>query len=200
MDSIDELTDIFTKFPGTGPRQARRFVMYLLRQSEGFRQDFSRRVTDLSGSVSQCQTCMRFYAKKKSSSTLDCALCENDHRQRDQLLIVAQDSDVGAIEGTSLYSGLYFVLGSTTLLNTDDFKVPREEYFKKRLALYPLEELILALPASTEGDLTADTVRLLTQKLLPEVKITTLGRGLSTGSELEYADPATIKFALERRM
>lgn len=199
MDPIERLIALFQRFPGIGPRQAQRFVQYLLRSSPSLRRELVDSVQSLGGTVHQCAECMRYFTGKEKT----CAICSNHERDPQYLAVVASDADLAALEHSGTYRGRYFVMGGTISLSSDKTSGLR---IKELLAGMPgrvkggLQEIILAFPANPEGDATANRVR---EELtsLPKIsfKITTLGRGLSTGSELEYADPETIKSALESR-
>jgi recombination protein RecR len=132
-----------------------------------------------------------------------CGICENLERDAKVLAIVASDADLLALERSGTYSGQYFVLGGTISLASEKMSGLR---LKQLLDSIPdrvvsgLCEIILAFPANPEGDATAIRVREEIQKdPFVELQITSLGRGLSTGSELEYADPDTLKSALDNR-
>ncbi len=199
MDPIERLINLFQRFPGIGPRQAQRFVQYLLRSSPTLRRELVESVQSLGGAVHQCAECMRYFTGKEKV----CGICTNHERDSQYLAVVASDADLAALEHSGTYRGLYFVLGGTISLASDKTTGLR---IRELLAGIPrrvengLSEVILAFPANPEGDATAVRVR---EDLmdLPNIslKVTTLGRGLSTGSELEYADPETIKSALESR-
>ena len=199
MDTIERLTTLFQKFPGIGPRQAQRFVQYLLRSSPSLRHELVDAVQSLGGSVKQCGQCMRF----SSSDGKVCSMCSNPQRNPKLLAIVATDADIAALERGGSYRGFYFVLGGTISLASEKTNTLRIKQLLESMSnriKTGLEEIILAFPANPEGDATAVQVR---EKLLEvensNLTITSLGRGLSTGSELEYADPETIKSALESR-
>src|SRR3989344_5300084 len=185
-DPIERLTEIFEKFPGIGPRQAGRFVQFLLRSSPSTRRELIDAVQHLGGSVHQCQDCMRYHA----GSTKLCSICSNPERDKKQLAVVASDADLAALERSGTYRGQYFVLGGTISLASEKMSGLR---VSQLLASLPkrlesgLSEIILAFPANPEGDATAIRLRENFSECEPMLTITTLGRGLSTGSELEYA-------------
>ncbi len=199
MDTIERLIAIFQKFPGIGPRQAQRFVQFLLRSSPSMRRELIELLQSLGGAVKQCAQCMRF----SSSSGKTCSMCSNPERNQKLLAVVAVDADISALERGGTYRGLYFVLGGTISLaseKTNNLRIKQLFDSLPQRIHAGLEEVILAFPANPEGDATAIQVReKLTEVLSPLLTITALGRGLSTGSELEYADPETIKSALESR-
>ncbi|OGG73549.1 hypothetical protein A3A40_00040 [Candidatus Kaiserbacteria bacterium RIFCSPLOWO2_01_FULL_54_20] len=196
-DPIETLTSLFEKFPGIGPRQAGRFVQFLLRSPASVRRELAEAVQALSASVHQCIECMRFHSEKGKA----CGICSNKNREASLLAVVASDADLTALERSGTYSGHYFVLGGTISLASEKASGLR---VKQLLDSVParvkngMNEVILAFPATPEGDATATHVR---EKLaeIPTITVSSLGRGLSTGSELEYADPETIKSALESR-
>lgn len=198
MDPIEKLVAHFEEFPGIGPRQAARFVQYLLRSAPAARRELSDAIRELSGSVHQCPECMRYHSGDKKV----CATCADKVRDRGVLAIVASDTDRAALEQSGTYRGMYFVLGGTVSLATERASGLR---IKQLLDSLParieggLTEIVLAFPANPEGDATADRLREELGRAAPDVHVTALGRGLSTGSELEYADPETLKSALENR-
>lgn len=196
MDAIERLTRLFERFPGIGPRQAGRFVAYLLRSSPSMRKELVDSIQQLGSGVKQCKSCMRYYAGEGKS----CSICANPERDASSIAIVASDSDLVALERSGTYKGKYFVLGGTISLVSDRTSGLRLKEFEATLKeRSELEEAILAFPANPEGDATAIRVREEIAALAPALRVTALGRGLSTGSELEYADPETIKSAFESR-
>src|SRR4051812_11843863 len=93
-DGIDRLTELFEKFPGIGPRQAGRFVQYLLRTSPGLRRELAKAIEELGASVKQCPSCYRFSAQRSKL----CDICANPSRDRSTLAVVASDADLSALE------------------------------------------------------------------------------------------------------
>jgi len=196
MDTIHKLQELFARFPGIGPRQAGRFVQYILRSSPSFRRELADAIARLGDEVKRCADCQRFFA---GTRTL-CGICGNTQRDQSLLMVVAQETDIDAIERADTYRGHYFILGGTMMLGQDTQPHLREaellSTIKKRVAS-GLTEVILALPANPEGDTTAAHLK---EKIAPLIgTISILGRGLSTGSELEYADVNTIRAALQGR-
>ncbi len=203
MSPIDRLSALFEKFPGIGPRQARRFVQYLLVVSPAIRQEIAEQIKALGTQTAQCKKCYRWYTKDGNAQ--ECQVCADAHREQSFLFVVEKDADIDNVERSD-YKGLYFVLGGAIPLAAEEPEkhVRIRELLKRAEAdakAGTLKELILGLSATTEGDHTRE---ILAEKLRPlsethHFKISSLGRGLSTGSELEYADPDTISSALSSR-
>lgn len=192
MDPLSSLSSLFERFPGIGPRQAFRFVQYLLRHP-GARRELIESLQSLGSSVHQCPECRRFHA---SAQPL-CGLCVNPNRDETLLAVVASDADVLALERSGTYSGRYFVLGGTVSLASEKASHLRLDELTALQKKKKFTEIILAFPANPEGDATATKTR---EELADSgASVTTLGRGLSTGSELEYADAETLKTALQNR-
>ena len=199
MDAIERLSALFEKFPGIGPRQAGRFVHYLLRSSPGLRDDLAKAIAALGKQVKQCSECRRHHDGARAA----CERCESENRDRALLMLVATDADADAIERSHTYNGTYFILGGTIALGNERNPRIREGDLVKCLEKrsHELREIIFAFPANIEGDTTTAYIRDFIRPLIKEgqIFISTLGRGLSTGAELEYADSDTIKNALKNR-
>lgn len=206
MDAlIRELTEQFKRFPGIGERQAKRFVYFLLYQSPAYTESLIRKINELKKNVLQCKECMRFYTKKDSGKNI-CSICSDQSKDKTVLLVVEKDVDMEALERSKIYQGTYFVLGG--LIPIIEKKLPSyvryTELMKKiedKVSTNELEEIVLGFSMNPSGEFTDRYIRSQLEKLLDpnKVKITSLGRGLSTGSELEYADSETLKYALENR-
>lgn len=198
MDPIARLSALFERFPGIGPRQAARFVQYLLRSSPAIKKEFIEALRELGGSVRQCSECMRYF----SGDDKRCGLCANGNRDTSLLAVVVNDADILALERSGTYSGHYFVLGGTISLTSEKANGLRLTELKalvEKRSKEGLREIILALPANPEGDATALRLKEELESAPKGISITVLGRGLSTGSELEYADSDTLKSAFESR-
>lgn len=196
MDRIEELTQAFTRFPGIGPRQAKRFVFHLLAAPHADRLKLSELIGVIGKDVRQCPECLRF---ANGSGPL-CNYCGDTGRDDTLLMLVEKDQDLAAIERAGTYKGRYFVLGGVLTLSGKGAIREKElvKAVEKRLA-GGLRELVLALSATAEGEHTSDYVRELLLPYRSQVRISLLGRGLATGSELEYSDAETLRAALSNR-
>lgn len=199
MDPISKLTEYFKEFPGIGPRQAKRFVYFLLTKNPSYLEEISRLILSIKKSIRVCPSCFRFYQDENKSS---CSICSNQNRDQKQLMIVSRDIDFEAIEKSKFYNGYYFVLGGTIpILDKEPEKRVRLNELYNKLNNSSFEEIILSLNANAEGEHTADFIKDYLKTKFPDrnLTISVLGRGLSTGTELEYSDSDTIKNALKNR-
>ncbi len=196
MDRIEELTRAFERFPGIGPRQARRFVFHLLGSAVGDRNKIAELIKTIAENVRQCPSCMRY----ANGAGPVCNFCADTSRSDTELLVVEKDQDLSALERAGSYRGRYFVLGGVLTLSGKG-TIREKELLRRVEAQLPkgLSEIILALSATSEGENTIDHLRQLLHPYREQVKLTVLGRGLATGSELEYADAETLSGALVNR-
>ena len=204
MSNLDKLITYFEKFPGIGGRQARRFAFHILTLPREDVSELSSLIANLQSTVTECDGCHRFFAPQSPTHTL-CKICADSTRDVTKLAIVERDSDITTIERAGMYDGLYFVLGGTVpLLESKETGKLRGGTLKSlveaRLA-EGLEEIILAFSVNPDGENTGRFVESLLKELpgTEQLRRSYLGRGLSTGSELEYADPETIKNAFANR-
>ncbi|MFZ2969936.1 MAG: recombination mediator RecR [Minisyncoccia bacterium] len=189
---LQNLIDEFSKLPGIGPRTAARFAFNLLRRSEKDLELLSNAIIRLKQETKICINCFNI-----SDSEL-CEYCSSSKRDRSTICIVEEAINIPAIEKTRQYNGLYHVLGGVIKpsegIGPDELKIKE---LVRRIRSSGVREIIIATNPNTEGETTA----LYLSRLLKSFKIivTRLGRGLSTGSDLEYADEITISNALSGR-
>ena len=198
MDHLDRLEKLFVAFPGIGSRQARRFVYFLLGQGKPFIDRLISALADLNKDVTQCTKCLRYFTGAETQEER-CGICIDKSRDQKILMIVAKEVDLENVEQSGAYSGSYFVLGGILpLAESKGDTGLRLKELRKYIDAYKPEEIILAFSTNPEGENTADV---LSEKLAKSCKkISRLGRGLSTGAEIEYSDPETLKNALESRV
>ena len=204
MDSIDKLAALFAQFPGIGTRQAHRFVYHLLKRDEGYTRELIRGMENLRQSVTACTSCARFFVKKHDGATL-CPICVDPSRDNSVLMVVEKDADLDAVEKSGTYQGKYFVLGGALPIlekNPEDrIRIRQLTALITERSHEGLQEIIIATAFTPESEHTADYPRTTIAALFADnnIKITNLGRGLSTGTELEYSDTETLRYALEGR-
>ena len=108
-ESVQKLIELFSKFPGIGPRQARRFVYHLLEESESSRNFLAHKITSLKSEMVRCIQCKRFFSVSEAPHQNLCPICADNGRDTSILIVVARDVDLESIEKTKSYSGNYFV-------------------------------------------------------------------------------------------
>jgi len=198
MNSIDKLSEIFARFPGIGPRQAKRFVYFLLSRNGDYSGELVKGIQNLKKEIVQCGECMRFFPST-SSGQVSCSVCTDESRDNSMLMIVPRDIDFEAVERSGSYKGYYFILGGVVpILEKEPEKRIRIKELETRIKKgKDIKEIILAMNANLDGENTAEFIKQKYQGL--PLIFSTLGRGLSTGAELEYADPETLKNAFLHR-
>jgi len=203
---VDDLAAAFARLPGIGPRQGKRFVYHLLAVGAPERARLVELITALGKTVKQCSECLRFW----DGANALCNYCSDRRRDDEQLMLVEKDQDLAAVERAGTYKGRYFVLGGVLTLSGKGAIREKELMSTIESRLMPksghrmstfglLQEVVLALSATSEGEHTADRVRELLTPYRDRLKLSTLGRGLATGSELEYSDAETLRGALQNR-
>jgi len=183
----------FTKLPGIGQKTALRLVLHLLKQPEEKVQMFSTVVKKMREEIKYCKDCHNY-------SDVDiCAICASNTRDRKKICVVENIRDVIAIENTSVYAGLYHVLGGVISpvdgIGPDQLNI---QSLLERIEKEKCTELIMALNPNMEGD---TTLFFISKKLkdLP-VKITSIARGVAFGGELEYTDDLTLARSFSNRL
>ena len=198
MNSIDKLAELFKSFPGIGPRQAKRFVYFLLSRNVNYADDLVHAIQNLKSEIRQCSECQRFFHSTTRNSPL-CSICSDETRDNSLLMLVPRDVDLEAVEKSGSYTGRYFVLGGVIpILEKEPEKRIRLKELESKLGKdMNIKEVILAMNANQDGEHTAEFIKHQCQRA--PLTFSMLGRGLSTGAELEYADPETLKNALLHR-
>jgi len=206
MNPVENLAHLFTQFPGIGPKQAKRFVYFLMKKDARFKDELIRSVEALKSHGKQCVLCYRFFGELNKTNNTLCSLCSSDSREAEKLMIVEKELDIDAIEKTSAYDGKYFVLGGLLPLMvekpSDHIRI-RElaRLIHEKLEGQSLEEIIFALPVTDQGDTTASYIQKTLEQIvgIEKAHFSGLARGLSSGLELEYVDKNTFKSAFEHR-
>ncbi|MDD3190862.1 MAG: recombination mediator RecR [Candidatus Pacebacteria bacterium] len=190
--SLKNLVQELSKLPGIGPRTATRYAFHLLRKSDEEVELLAEAIHNLKRETKICKNCFNV-----SENDL-CEFCLNPKRDRSIICIVEEAINIPVIENTKKFSGLYHVLGGT--IKPHEGAGPEKlniEQMIERIKKSEVKEIIIATNPNIEGETTA----MYLVKRLKEfnLKITHLARGLSTGSDLEYADEMTVSHALEER-
>ncbi len=192
--ALTSLIDELGRLPGVGPRTAERYAYYLLRSDPQLSARLSRSVANLHDQVGYCQKTFALVEKNQQFSPL----YTDPSRDKKVVAVVEEPLDVIALERTGQYKGTYHVLGGALSpidgVGPEQLRIPE---LVQRLDDDGVEEVILAMNASVEGESTA----LYLQRQIGDrpVRITRLARGLPVGVDLEYADQITLSHALEGR-
>jgi recombination protein RecR len=189
---IERLVALLAKLPGLGPRSARRAALALLKRREQLLQPLATALADAAAAVRACSEC-------GSWDTVDpCAVCRDPERDRSLLAVVDDVGALWALERGGAFRGRYHVLGG--LLSALDGVGPealRIGSLVQRASGGEVREVILALPATVDGQTTAHYV---SDRLAPSgVPVTSLARGVPVGGDLDWLDDGTIATALRAR-
>ena len=194
--NVDRLIESFLKFPGIGPRQAKRFVYFLAGESKAYVDNLAKLILEVKSGMKQCESCYRYFESKNIEIDL-CPVCSGASRDSSVIMVVEKDVDLENIERTGNFRGKYFVLGGLLSLAGNGIAEVRLKQLFDKVKKGKPAEIILATSATVEGENTNLYIERILEPL--KVKITRLGRGLSTGAELEYSDSDTIENALKNR-
>lgn len=182
---LETAVNEFAKLPGVGRKTALRFVLHLLRQEKGESAMLGESILELINNVRYCHSCNNI------SDTETCSICADSSRHHNQVCVVENIRDILALENTQQYRGVYHVLGG--IISPMDGIGPSDlnlRSLEEKLAAGAVNEIILALSTTMEGDTT--NFYLYRKFSSYPVKITTLARGVSIGDELEYTDEVTL--------
>ena len=189
---IEKLVKLVAKLPALGTRSARRIVLQLLKKRESLFLPLIETMTEVAEKVKSCEICGKYETESP------CSVCSSETRDGTLLCVVQDVADLWAMERVSMFKGKYHVLGG--VLSALDGVAPEDlniENLFKRLHREEVKEIILALPATIDGQITTNY---LIQRLKDfDVKISTLAQGIPMGAELDYMDEGTIQLALNSR-
>lgn len=187
--SFQKLIKNFSSLPSIGPKMAERLVLYLFKQDVEKIKEFAENLLE----IKEMRTCSRCF---NISEDHLCSICKDQKRDQTTICVVEEPLDVISIERTNTYRGIYHVLGGVLHASEQNPDLKIAELIE-RIGKENINEVILATNPTTEGDATAFYLK---RKLQPlGIRITRLGRGLSTGADLEYADEITLSEALTNR-
>lgn len=190
---LEEAVHQISSLPGVGKKSALRLVLHLLNRSEEDVERFANAFVRLKKEVKFCRCCHNI------SDTDICEICSDKSRNPKIICVVQDLKDVMSIEATQQFRGLYHVLGG--VISPIDGIGPNDltiESLVQRVHNEPIDEVVLALSTTMEGDTTAYYIYRRLENL--GINITTLARGVATGDELHYADEVTLgRSIVERR-
>ena len=190
--ALENLIDQFAALPGIGKKSAQRLAFYVLSQPDEAAQRFADAITDAKRNVHCCRVCQNLTDEEV------CSICRSERREKGQICVVSEPRDVLSIERGREYNGTYHVLhGALSPMNhvgPDDIRIKE---LLVRVAENNVEEVIMATNPDTEGEATAMYIARLLKPF--NVKVTRLAYGIPVGSNLEFADDATLNRAIEGR-
>ena len=190
--SLENLIDKFASLPGIGRKSAQRLAFYVLGLPESEARDFAAAIVDAKSSVHCCKVCQNLTEGEL------CSICASDRRDKGTICVVSEPQDVLSIERGHEYNGTYHVLHGAlspmSHVGPDDIKIKE---LLVRAAEDQVEEVIMATNPDTEGEATAMYISRLLKPF--NIKVTRLAYGIPVGSNLEFADDATLNRALEGR-
>ncbi len=192
QDELQKLINLISRLPGIGQRSAQRIALYLIKNKQELMLPLGESIRETAAAVKKCDTC----------GILDvitpCKICSSDSRSKNTICIVEDMADVWAFERSGYHKGLYHVIGgllsASKNFTEQDLKLNK---LKERIENHKVQEVILALSATIEGQTTALVIKDALEKL--NIKITQLAYGVPVGSEIHYLDDNTLGAALESR-
>lgn len=189
---IEKLIKAVAKLPALGTRSARRIVLQLLKKRDTQLLPLIDALQNVADNIKTCPICGNFDTEEP------CSICTSSSRDGKTLCVVQDVADLWAMERVGFYKGKYHVLGG--VLSALEGITPEDlnlASLPQRIASEQIEEVILALPATVDGQIT--THYILSKIKDSGVKVTTLAQGIPVGAELDYMDDGTIQLALSSR-
>lgn len=189
---LARVIEAFRRLPGIGPKSAQRLAYHLVRMPEAEALELSEAVLGVKNLIVLCEVCADITEEPI------CSICKDSRRDRTQICVVEEPLDVASIERTRAYKGLYHVLhgaiSPTNGIAASDLKIKE---LLERLRGDEVSEVIVATNTNLDGEATA---MYLHRAISPAgIRVTRLARGLPSGSDIEYADDATLAHSLESR-
>jgi recombination protein RecR len=188
---IERLIQLLAKLPGLGPRSARRAALTLLKKRDILLDPLANAMRDAASAIKTCETCGNL------DTTSPCAVCRDSRRETHVLCVVEDVADLWALERASVFRGRYHVLGGA--LSALDGITPERLNVASLIARVNdgVEEVILAMNATVEGQTTAHY--LMDTLANTSAKVTRLAHGVPVGGELDYLDEGTLSAAFKAR-
>ncbi len=190
---LENAVESLSKLPGIGKKTALRLALHLLNSEDLETEQLADSLLKMKHNIMLCERCYNI------SDTKVCSICSNPRRDENTLCVVADMRDVLAIERTASYNGLYHVLGGVISpiegISPNDLKITQ---LVQRTQKEDIKEIILALPATIEGDTT--NFYIFRQLKDFEGKISVISKGIAVGDALEYVDEVTLGRSIQNRI
>ena len=189
---IEALSQALARLPGLGPRSARRAVLHLMKKREAALQPLLAALNQVADKLSTCSICLNV------DTSDPCGICSDPRRDPKSLCVVEEVSDLWALDRSRLFPGRYHVLGGRLSalegIRPEDLSIDK---LVKRVAEGGIDEVVLAMNATLEGQTTAHYLAERLEKF--PIRLTQLAHGLPVGGELDYLDEGTLAQALRAR-
>ena len=190
ISSLETLIDLMARLPGLGPRSARRAALHLVKKRGQLLSPLAEAMTEVAATARECVSCGNITTSDR------CSICTSPKRATGEICVVEDVADLWAMERAAVFKGRYHVLGGTLsaldAVGPEELRIP---HLVQRVAEDGITEVILALPATVDGQTTAHYIA----DELPGVAVTSLAQGVPVGGELDYLDDGTISAALKAR-
>ena len=190
---LENAVNELSRLPGIGKKTALRLALHILSEDELYADKLSSAISEMRKNIKFCKRCNNI------SDNDICEICSNVKRDENTVCVVEDTRDVMAIENTSQFNGLYHVLGG--IINPMEGIGPNDLSISKlieRINTEDIKEIILALPATVEGDTTNFYIYKLVKNF--DIKVTVIARGVAIGDELEYTDEITLGRSIINRL
>lgn len=192
-ESVEQLAEHFSQLPGIGKKTAHRLALFVLKMDRPSVDALAAALVAVKEKVRYCSVCSNI------TESDPCAICSSAKRDRSLICVVQEPNDVLAVEKTNEFRGLYHVIGGALSpldgIGPDDLRIKE---LLERIGAGGIDEVILAMNPNVEGEATTLYISRLIKPL--GVRVTRIARGLPVGSDLEFADEATLSRALEGRV
>ena len=190
---LESAVSELSRLPGIGKKTALRLALQILKENDSYAENLGKAIIRLRSEIMFCNTCNNI------SDSEVCEICSKHKRDENTVCVVEDIRDVLAIEKTAQFNGLYHVLGG--IINPIEGIGPNDinvAHLVRRVNHEDINEIILALPATVEGDTTNYYIYKLIKTF--DVKVTTIARGVAIGDELEYTDEITLGRSILNRL
>ena len=188
---FEKLKELFTKFPGIGPRVAERFAYYIGNSDSEYVKELVSSIIAVKKQYSRCSAC------NASVFNNECFVCLDKNRDSKYVVVVEKDQDMNILEESG-YKGRYYVFGNLIQV-TDKKDEVRVERLLNFINNQKSQEVVIFFSVNKDADNTYEYIKNFLNKKDSNLKVTKPARGLSKGAEIEYVDPYTVKEAFKRR-
>ena len=192
LKEIDELIKMVSKFPGLGPKSAKRIILKLINNKDEIMKPTINALANVYKNISRCNNCGTLKSLKE-----ECENCNNFQKKYSKICVVENIADQWSIESTNIFRGYFHILGGTISGKMDKSQRVLIDSLKERVKNQKIEEVIVATSATVEGQTTAFYIEETLKNT--KVKISKLAQGLPVGGEIESLDDGTLFSAFKNR-